>query len=461
MQTGILKSEYNDKDKLYYTTLIHTHPLPLICKTLTIESVDAILHHIKEVTLHSSDITQKQQVDSLIQQQKNLLATKFKQIESDYEDQIKKLYKDIEKLKQQAENANRSAEFLQHQLTSSQKQIIESLETKYKEEKKEITARQKEYEARVEEKHREEKREIIERQKEYEKRMIDTLEKDLIHERQSNLDTKKKVLDLEEQIANRKLMLANSSTRGKTGEQDFQTLLKDTKNWDLVDQSKEKDSMDFLLLHKGINIRFDVKNHESSLIPELDVVKVRKDLRIHPETDCGVLVAMHQDVYYNKQRIDEIVIEWTNTQQLIIIIPRFLSLDLKITLNWLETIFSCIKPYRKILAQNELNFEVALNKEREKNLSVASILEIAMTEITQDIKNLNRDKRTALAHINIMGSTAEKAFSSSITRMQNMLSILKDEDVPAAEETVEVTQKKTRSRAKKNSIDFTTVNPQP
>ena len=399
---------------IYHTVLCHTRSIPPIFSTFSVESVDSILSYIEDVSHQTTNLSQQQHVSNLISQQKEAHEYKLRQQENDHEKEMKKMQRDLEKFRSEAESAIKAAEILQSQLASSQKTILETLETRFKEEKKEIESKHKT---------------DLERQKDFETRMNQKLEKDLDHERSQNAESRKKISELEEKIANKRLQLANSSNRGATGEQDFKDLVKDLKGWDLIHTSSQKDAMDFSFDFKGIEIRFDTKNHESSVIPESDVVKVRKDLRHHPETDCGILVAMHREVMYNKRKIEEITIEWTATQQLLIIIPKFLSHDLPLTLTWLETIFGCIKPYRKILKENDLNYEVALTKEREKNISVASILEVSVNDITEHIKNLNRDKRTAMQQINLMASNAESAFYSSMSRMKSMVDILKDEAI--------------------------------
>jgi predicted transcriptional regulator len=138
-----------------------------------------------------------------------------------------------------------------------------------------------------------------------------------------------------------------------------------------------------------------------------------------------------------------------------VIIPKFLTLDLPLTLTWLETLFGCIKPYRKILKENDLNYEVALAKEREKNVTIASILEVSVNDITEHIKNLNRDKRTAVQQINLMASNAESAFYSSMSRMKSILDLLKEDDsnqVVTMEAVPEESGRKKKGGKKKEAV---------
>ena len=105
--------------------------------------------------------------------------------------------------------------------------------------------------------------------------------------------TEQKKEEYQEKLQERIAVQSNSSKRGLEGEQDFEQVTKNMKDWKLehIGQRK-KESADFQAIIHTVEVRFEVKNHET-LVPYIkNVDKFERDMKANPSTKVGVFVAL-------------------------------------------------------------------------------------------------------------------------------------------------------------------------
>lgn len=204
-------------------------------------------------------------------------------------------------------------------------------------------------------------------------------EKESINEK---LRTKEqKVDELQEKLQQRIAIQSNSSKRGLEGERDFKMITGNFREWILESiGQKQKESTDFRSSIHSLEVRFEVKNHET-MVPHLkNVDKFERDMREHPTTRVGVFVALTARI----ERMDEtITIRWTDTKQLLIYIPYFLTRDLAYTYDVIEGYIRMMKHINPYLEEKDSSKDIqALLEKVEKTTETIKLLdkEISLAE---------------------------------------------------------------------------------
>jgi hypothetical protein len=208
-----------------------------------------------------------------------------------------------------------------------------------------------------------------------------------------------KVDELQEKLQQRIAIQSNSSKRGLEGERDFKTITNNFREWILESiGQKQKESTDFRSSIHSLEVRFEVKNHET-LVPHLkNVDKFERDMREHQTTRVGVFVALTARI----ERMDDtITIRWTDKKQLLIYIPYFLTRDLAYT-------YDVIEGYIRLMKYMSPYFE-----EKDSSKDIQALLE-KIEKTTETIKML--DKEICLA---------EKDHSDYTTKMNARFASLK------------------------------------
>jgi len=194
------------------------------------------------------------------------------------------------------------------------------------------------------------------------RRQVDDLHRrleDLKHEKTSlatKLASKEEKVDaLQEKLQQRIAVQSNSSKRGAEGERDFQTLCSTLKNWTLDSVGKTKESTDFRAILHTLEVRFEVKNHETDVPYTKNVDKFERDMKQHPATKVGVFVALTARI---EKMDDSISIRWTDEKQLLIFIPCFLSRDLPYTYDMLDSFIKTMKYTKPFLESKDSSKDV-------------------------------------------------------------------------------------------------------
>ena len=128
--------------------------------------------------------------------------------------------------------------------------------------------------------------------------------------------------ELEEKLTARMVVAASSSLRGAAGEEDFGQLLSGV---GLVAESTGKQShmCDYKGVVDGVEVFYEVKNHESVLREE-QITKFLRDMKEHPEVGVGVFVALKLPLP-GRRRGRGIVVEWLEDRRLVVFCGELLS----------------------------------------------------------------------------------------------------------------------------------------
>ena len=128
--------------------------------------------------------------------------------------------------------------------------------------------------------------------------------------------------ELEEKLTARMVVAASSSLRGAAGEEDFGELLRGA---GLVAESTGKQShmCDYKGVVDGIEVFYEVKNHES-ILREDQIVKFLRDMKEHPEVGVGVFVALKLPLP-GRRRGRGIVVEWLEDRRMVIFCGELLG----------------------------------------------------------------------------------------------------------------------------------------
>ncbi len=170
-----------------------------------------------------------------------------------------------------------------------------------------------------------------------------------------------KVDALQEKLQQRIAVQSNSSKRGAEGERDFQILSSNLKNWTLESVGKTKESTDFRAILHTLEVRFEVKNHETDVPYTKNVDKFERDMKQHPATKVGVFVALTARI---EKMEDSISIRWTDDKQLLVFIPCFLSRDLSYTYDMIESFIKTMKYMKPFLESKDSSKDVELLTEK-------------------------------------------------------------------------------------------------
>ncbi len=182
--------------------------------------------------------------------------------------------------------------------------------------------------------------------KEEQDRMITFLKGELVA-------AKEQVREVQDRLMARESILKSSVRRGRAGEDGFAAAAESACNWKLERIADEARACDFKLDYNGCCIRFEIKNHESS-VPGEDIKKFRRDLEEHRnDTGIGVFVALnaHLGGFMRGRLIHQ---EWKDdTGQLLIYISAFNELDADFVFLLLRQVFDVFLKYRSLRETDE------------------------------------------------------------------------------------------------------------
>ncbi len=174
-----------------------------------------------------------------------------------------------------------------------------------------------------------------------------------IKEEQDRMTTflKEELIEAREQIRTfmaRESTLKSSVRRGRAGEDGFAAAAETACGWKLDRIADEARACDFKMDYNGCCVRFEIKNHESS-VPGEDIKKFRRDLEEHRnDTGIGVFVALnaHLGGFMRGRLIHQ---EWKDdTGQLLIYISAFNELDSDFVFLLLKQVFDAFIKYKAL-----------------------------------------------------------------------------------------------------------------
>jgi len=115
-----------------------------------------------------------------------------------------------------------------------------------------------------------------------------------------------------------------SSNKGKSGEQDFDSLVDTFTTWHLKDTSKTPQSCDRFGEIRGCKTLFEIKNYSYN-IPKKEIDKFKRDLEVHSDCPLGIFVSLNTMIVGASQ--DFFYTEFTSSNQLLIYIQQFNNYD--------------------------------------------------------------------------------------------------------------------------------------
>jgi len=196
------------------------------------------------------------------------------------------------------------------------------------------------------------RRQLTNKEKDYEDLRS---EKQKLNEKLSNKE--QKVEELQGKLQERIAIQSNSSKRGLEGEKDFEILTTNMKPWSLESVGKTKESADFRAIIHSMEVRFEVKNHESLVPYSKNVDKFERDMKVHPTTNVGVFVALTARI---EKMDDSITMKWTEDKQLLVFIPHFLTRDMTYTYDLIENLIRTMRHWRPYFETKDTSKDVEM-----------------------------------------------------------------------------------------------------
>ena len=235
--------------------------------------------------------------------------------------------------------------------------------------------------------------------------------------------------DLQERLMARESILKSSVRRGRAGEDGFAAAAESACGWTLTRIADEARACDFKLDYNGCCVRFEIKNHESS-VPGEDIKKFRRDLEEHRnDTGIGVFVALnaHLGGFMKGRLIHQ---EWKDdTGQLLIYISAFNELDADFVFLLLRQVFDAFAKYKGIRDSDTDSGSVGSDGLRAR-IDSAMIHAQTMNKHLRDLAlKVARDKKTIMK----MYDDSLETLKSCSSEYGLMLGILLGESVPVGE----------------------------
>lgn len=152
----------------------------------------------------------------------------------------------------------------------------------------------------------------------------------------------------QERLMARESVLKSSVRRGRAGEDGFAEAALAAVGWQLQRISDQARACDFAFNYEDCLVRFEIKNHETS-VPGDDIKKFRRDLEEHRnDTGIGVFVALnaHLGGFMKGRLIHQ---EWKDDSgQLLIYISAFNELDADFVFLLLKQVFDVFLKYKAL-----------------------------------------------------------------------------------------------------------------
>lgn len=197
---------------------------------------------------------------------------------------------------------------------------------------------------------------------------------------------------LQERVMARDMILKSSQGRGRVGEDSFAEAAERIAGWNLERSAGEARACDFVMKTDLYNVRFEVKNHNTS-IPGADITKFQRDLEEHREdTGVGIFVALNVSVRAGAPLISH---EWrADAGQLLIYISAFNDNDPEFIFMVLRNLLAVYDKFRELHDKCDDVDEAATVRAR---VDAAMIHIQCMARHIKELRlKLVRDKKTVL-----------------------------------------------------------------
>ena len=207
----------------------------------------------------------------------------------------------------------------------------------------------------------------------------------------------------ENEFERKQLRNANSSLKGQDGENSFNEIVELKTKWKLTDTSKIAHNCDFSSKIHNTNVLFEVKKYGDT-VGTSQTTKFLRDMKEHPEVQVGIFIS-NQSGIANKE--NSISIEWINNSQCAVYIQRFNQLDIDATLALLDDLIKTVGMYNKLITSNNLE-----SKEHELQTGIEKArvyIERYLSSSSELIRSVTNDKKR---HLQIVEQTYSSTLSS-------------------------------------------------
>jgi len=258
------------------------------------------------------------------------LVSKISEIEDQHRDTILEIKKDYElqiKLLQKAKSA------LESDLNSTKS----DLKSEFAKESKTLSKRISELEAELQIASKSENL-IRERCQQESDRLLKAIEEknqQLIELKESTLlQREQKLLQKEQELQSKLQRQTSSVLRGHDGEELFRNTAKEKMKWDLI-KAPTFSCDSSSTIHGNLTL-FEIKNYTNP-IPQAEVNKFLRDMKMHPEARTGIFVSLNTTIC-NKDPAVPISLDWINASQCIMYIQSCADLDTDHTFSLIDQV---------------------------------------------------------------------------------------------------------------------------
>ena len=182
-----------------------------------------------------------------------------------------------------------------------------------------------------------------------------------------------------------------SSNKGKSGEQDFDTLVETFTTWDLKDTAKTPQSCDRFSEIRGCKTLFEIKNYSHN-VPKKEVDKFKRDLEVHKDCQLGIFISLNTNIIGAPQ--DFFYTEFTSSNQLLLYIQQFNNHDVESILTILNSLADVA-----LLLYNKSSVTEKDESVQSKIDSIKPILQMEINNIAYIIKENNTNTKFILETI--------------------------------------------------------------
>jgi len=318
----------------FQTVLLFAAKLLQLEKTISDEFTrDSLFaEYLKDINQkHSEQLATSEKKSALeISSKLSPLVSKISEIEDQHRETILEIKKDYEL---QIKSLQKAKLILESDLNSTKS----DLKSEFAKESKALSKRISELEAELQIASRSENS-IRERCQQESDRLLKAIEEknqQLIELKETTLlQREQKLLQKEQELQSKLQRQTSSVLRGHDGEELFRNTAKEKMKWDLV-KAPTFSCDSSSTIHGNLTL-FEIKNYTNP-IPQAEVNKFLRDMKMHPEARTGIFVSLNTTIC-NKDPTVPISLDWINASQCIMYIQSCADLDTDHTFSLIDQV---------------------------------------------------------------------------------------------------------------------------
>jgi hypothetical protein len=423
MDNALLKQ--TKENYFYISTWKHSKPIPTILESCTCDEFETILELSSEAlkslrqsasSLQFQDILQKK-IQEVEQKKKLELDTQINQYEEKRINETSKLQKEIRELQTHLEQFMKSYQVLNQNFlnlqNSSQENFDKSLNNALHQQKQSFESHHM---------------------------RLENIYKERIHKLEQSL----------EHYTKSAISQNVSSNKGKTGEQNFDTLVENFTTWCIEDTSKTPQSCDRFGNIKGCKTLFEIKNYSYN-IPKKETDKFKRDMEIHKDCPLGIFISLNTNIIGGKQ--DFFYTEFTSSNQLLIYIQQFNNYEPSTLFSILDSLIDIATLLHSKCSSSENDTSL-----QSKVDSIKPILLTQINNIANFVKELNNNNKHIIDSIQKNHSSMKHYLDTIQFTTKTIIQTLFESSgnlmiLDSSSEEQEQSPKKKRNRAKKTPTE--------